>query len=400
MKKRILASAVFFLTGMAGLFATTFFSGEMGVVARMGNPDVYSFAPSLNLDGYFAGNFCISNTFLLRSEFSLQTGDIFATGLTKEVDSKFRINELSINYVNATLDSTHTLSLFTGYFENIGTQQFIRRHLGVQNYASGLTKTYIGQSNANAFPIYGIGGAYSITFKQIPLAAGLVLNKSGKNGDNPQLNLDLRLATSFKYLTLDFLSGINGENKKGNAYIFIDTFYVHLGIDMLIGNNYTPFAFYTQAGFTRRLTSKAENETDTSKDFKVENLYLLVEPRFQAKGVRFSITVYNIPKEQVSKMLFIDESLGATFRIFANELHTSKREYAVGLDAGADFTGKFIDDYASLDVSDAMNIKVAPFAEIEALGGKLDVMFKINVTSLMDENSDVFKFHIGYKKEL
>ncbi|MBQ9207035.1 MAG: hypothetical protein IJ158_10030 [Treponema sp.] len=396
MKKRILLPSLFFLSSIPSLFATTFFSGETGIAAKFTNDSVYEFDPTFGVDGYFAGQFALTNNLSLRGEFSIQTGDIFAAGLTKDVDSVFRINELSATYIKTALDTTHTFSLFTGYFENIGTQQFIQRHLHVQNYASPLTETYLGQSNANAFSIYGIGGEYSVTFKQIPLAVGLIFNKSGKNGDNPQLNLDLRGATSFRYVTIDLLGGLNGENKTTNAFIHIDTVYVHLGLDMLIGNNYTPFAFYTQAGLSYLMTSKS-NETS---DFDIKQLYFLVEPRFQAKGVRFSITAYNIPQDQVNKLFFIDETLGANFRLYLNELHTSKREYAVGLNAGADFTGKFMNNFTDSDIIDSMNIKISPFAEIEALGGKIEAMLKLNVSNLMEENKTVFKFHVGYRREL
>ena len=420
------------------LFATTFFSGETGAAAIFSN-GARDFAPALNLEGFLTGQFAFSNFFSVRGEFSLHTNDMNENGLTKEVENTvFQINEISGTLTRSFLGGTHSFSLFNGHFETIGSQQFISRHLGVKNYSSRFCENYRGQIGSIIYPVYGIGGLYSYTFKDRPISAGLGVSKIKQNlGDTedfPQINIDLRLAIAYRLVKMDFLFGIgaplktktttkietkseddgdenedvydekteSGTNEtEQDVFLLIDTLYFHTGIDLLLGESNSFFSLYIQYG----LEYFPLKDTENAKYPGSKEIHLLVEPRFNFGALKFHITAFSFPsksvevtnnekeiKEQLKyadKLLLLDEkeTLGANISIFADNLYAKSRKYGFGFNIMGAFEEKHFNDVKDNDFIDSLKFKVCPFVEFEANGGKLKLMLQANVSNIIKNDT-------------
>ncbi|MBQ8012918.1 MAG: hypothetical protein IJ257_00780 [Treponema sp.] len=398
--KKILALVFFTVTSR--LFSAAFFSGETGAAAQFVNKDSRGFEPAVFIDGFFTGQFNLSNMLSVRSEFSLRTPDMYDNGFTKDAAATFRINELSATLTRSFLGATHSLSFFLGHFEAPGSQQYIKRHLGVRNYSSHILENYLGQNGSLIYPLTGIGGSYSLTFKAHPVSTGLTISKDNSNfEDNPQINIDWHFATVSKLLTMDFLAGIGAPlyTKNSNdedVYLLIDTLYFHMGLDLLFGNLYSVFSLYNRLGF-EYMPIKS---TSKSKTLEISDIYLFVEPRFNFGSLKIHISAYSIPEARLEKLMFIDDTLGVDISIFSDDKSIGKRNYCIGCDLGMSFEGKFFNSLEDKDLMEKSNVKVMPFAEFQAGGGKLKTALQIGITKVVDNRADAVKLHFGYKKDL
>ena len=395
-----------FLAISPSLFADTFFSGNTGLSANFINKRPRSFKPALVFTGFLSGQFALTKALSVRGEFSLQTSDLYDNGITNEADSTFQINELSASYVKSFAYATHTLSFFKGHFEPIGSQQFIQRRLGVADYSSPLTERYYGNNAANAYDLHGTGGSYSFSLKILPVSSGIVISRDNETDDEPEINGDWRLAFAFRYLTADFLLGIGApiytKNEKTGEEVFllIDTAYLHSGIDLLLGSRYSFVSLYALGGFDH-MTIRSSKKTKSK--LKAKDTYLLVEPRFSVGNVKVYFTGYNIPQSRLGTFMFIDDTIGANIRIFNDGLSTEKRNFTLGLNGSVGLDGKFLDDIAEIkfdEIEDILNVKITPFAEIEANKGKLKIALQVNAAKIKNEKPNAIKLNIGYKKEL
>lgn len=404
MRKKFLL--VLFATAIfSRLSADSYFSGETGISTNFVNKRVYGFKPAININGFFSGQLEITNSLSVRTSFSTDIADLSEHGITKEADSKFQINELSATYTKPFAYANHSLTIFRGHFEPIGSQQFIQRHLGVKNYASPLTEQYLGNNDSAAYDLYGIGGCYSVTPKFLPLSAGLAISRNNETDDEPEVNADLRLAVSLRYLTADFLIGLGApiytKNDAGQKiFLLIDTAYLHSGLDMLIGSRYSFASLYTLAGFEYYTIRSAKQP---KIKLEGENTFLLIEPRFKVGKVGLYISGFNIPESKLDKFFFIDNTLGANARLFYSSTTEKNQNFSVGVNGTVGLRGKYIDDMSLSDeekLEDILDVKISPFTEFEALNGTLKIMIQVNAMRIQNEEPGAVKFNIGYKKEL
>lgn len=404
--KKVLKAIIFLLA--PDIFATTFFSGEAGLAADFINMKSFGIDPALTFNGFLGGQLAISNSFSVQGEFSIQTADLYDNGFSKEADAIFRINEISGTYTKSFAGATHTFTFFKGYNESIGSQKFITRRLGTEDYTSLLTESYIGQNGFNAYEVFGTGGSYSMTLREYPMSFGLVISRNNENSEDvSQLNLDFRFATETRYLTLDFLTGLGAplytkNSSDEDVVLLIDTLYLHGGADLLLGNKFSTTALYMQCGF-EYLPVKS---SDKSKDFEIDDMYIIFEPRFKFHDARLYVSLYNIPDGKivtdrlVGKNILIEDTFGFDLQMFAESIYKKRRNFTSGLHCMVGFEGKHITDFSDKDFMDKMNVKFCPFAEIDANGGKLDVMFSANMNKFSEGTPGAIKFHVGYKKDL
>ena len=397
--KKSLCLIIFFL--FQRLFATTFFSGDFGLMANFINKKNFGIDPALTFTGFLGGQLALSQSLSFDGEFSLQTNDLYENGFSKETDATFRVNEISVTYSKSFAGATHTFTFFKGFNEPIGSQKFITRRLGIENFSSYITNNYLGQNGLNAYEVFGTGGSYSLTIRSLPMSLGLVVSKNRENDEDvSQLCTDLRLAYSSKIMSLDFLAGLNAplytkNSSEEDVVLLIDTLYLHSGIDFLLGNKYSPVSLFIQCGFDYF----SIKSSDKAKDFELEDTMLILEPRFKIGDARLYITVFNIPDEKTGKSILMDDTCGVNFAMFAETMYKKQRNYSAGIHCMASFEGIHLTDYSDSDFMEVMNVKFCPFAEIDADKGKLNFMLQASVTKFADSKPEAFKFHIGYKKE-
>lgn len=408
--KKILKAIIFLLA--PSLFAGTFFSGESGLAASFVNKKSFGLDPALVFSGFLGGQLALSKSFSVQGEFSIQTNDLYENGVSKEADSIFRLNEISGTFTQSLLGATHTLTLFKGYNESIGSQKFITRRLGVENYSSLLTESYLGQNGLSAYEVFGTGGSYSVTLRNLPASFGLVVSKNSENeekndDDAPQLNADLRFAAATRLLTIDMLAGLGAplytkNSSNEDVVLLIDTLYFHTGADILIGNKYSTTSLFIQCGFEYLPIRKS----DKSRDFSLNETYFIFEPRFKFGDARLNISIYNIPTDKINsartvgKSLLIEETFGMDMQMYAETMYKKHRNYSAGVHCMVGFEDKHFKDFGDNDFMDKMNVKFCPFTEIEADGGKVNVLFTANMNKFADSEPGAFKLHIGYKKDL
>ncbi len=428
MKKTLLPLALIFST--TSLFAANFFSGEAGICANFINEtetDSDEKKPALLCDGFVRGQISISNALSFRGEFSLQTDDLYNQGLTKETLALFQINEISASYTKSFGGATHTFNVFNGNFENIGSQLFIRRRLGIEDYSTPLMQTFLGLKGPYAYQLHGFGGGYSITPKFIPFSMGLVISKNTDtteidNGDGSttkfdELNGDFRLAIALRYLTVDFLAGAgvplktNTKDENGNdVFLQISKVYLHSGIDLLLGNKYSPLSLYALAGIDH-VGIDTNGELD---EIELKDLFVIAEQRFNLGEVKLYVSAFNIPKENLThkntgfpKFFLIEDTLGANVRLFSDSCRTKNGEISVGVNAtvtfekeNKDYYADDLKDYYENNMNEDMKFKLSPFTELNACGGKISAMLQLNLTDLEDKKPGAIKFNLGYRREL
>lgn len=400
MKKIIIAISTI-LAFASNLYAATLFSGEVGLAAELINEGTKSVDPALTFDSFFAGQFAIGKSLSIRGELSLQTEDTYDTGLFTETESKFRIDELSASYVTSFGGYSHTFSAFFGFFESIGTQQYIMRQLGTQKFSSLVTENYLGLNGPSAYAVYGFGGAYSIKFNNMPVSTGLSIYRNNEcKDDTSQLNIDWRLAASYRYFTLDFLAGLGAplytkDENNDEVVLLIDTIYFHSGFDMLIGSRYST-SLFLQCGIDY-LPVKSSSKAST---VEAKDIYLLAEPRFTIADIKLNVTAYSIPEDAAEKSLLLDNTFGANLCLFSDALYTKNRDYTAGINWTVSFENKNFMDILDTDLIDSMDIKISPFANCNAMGGKLNMMLQASATKFANGKAGALKINIGYKKEL
>ena len=400
-----------FITAAFSLF--TLFCAEAGTFSGKGavkgdfysNPKSGSFKPVLNLSGFFAGQMDFSNHLHVRSEFSLETGNIVGAGINNDIDAAFRLDEFSATYDFTFQGANHYLTFFAGDFEPAGSDLFIMRHFGCEGITSHFTESWTGLKGTFLFNSYGIGGDWSFKMPSIPVAAGLTLYKNNDNKDKDnQFNIDLRTAAVTRFFTIDAKGGIgipvSSKNKEEDALLFINKIYAHCGIDLLIGNNYSQ-ALFVQAGFAS-LPIKAgslDNEIDS------DDIYLLVEPRLYTEKFRAHLTLFSIPAVNTERLLFIGykETLGANLCLYTDQLYIKNTDETFGINTSLTLRSRDFYDLKRFKdlIEDDYIIRVCPFVKIPVTGGEAMIMIQAKVNGFDKDNwKHHFKLNAGYKLTL
>ncbi|MCR5725631.1 MAG: hypothetical protein K6G80_11150 [Treponema sp.] len=410
-------------------FSEVFFSGYAGMKG-----DIYSdpgaeegeFDPMLQIQSYFAGQLNLSKSFLVRGEFSLQSEDIFASGVFNDTQALFCINELSATYIKPFLGNTQYISGFFGTFEPIGSDIFLQRQFGIKPLTSLITESWLGLKGSYIYPFYGAGASYVVHFDKAPVASGLYIYKNHASNDDEddQLNFDWRFATVNSLFTLDFATGLGAPLSKkyedNDVILLIDTLYLHSGMELFIGDRYGQ-SLFMQAGF-EQVPLKSNSEENKLKD---SDTYLLVESRLTATDCKFHLTFFNFPDSLLEessvpeipnkKLIFVEDSLGLNIALFTDNLSVNNKNIQFGFHTTFSLPGKHLFDLkvkslAELkellgteddDTENDYNVKVSPFLTVPVMSGTLHLMFQANITDIKDNGwEQAVKLNIGYKAQI
>lgn len=401
--KKIISLAVSFCF-IAVHASSTAFSGYAGIKGDLqSKEDSSNFDPIMNMQAYFAGELDFSPSFLMRAEFSIQTGDILDSGLFKETSSVFCIDEFSCTYIKPFLGITQYLSGFIGTFEPIGSDVFLQRHFGISPITSLITESWLGLKGSTVYPFYGIGGSYIIHINSMPIATGAYIYKNEENDANiNQLNFDLRFAAVTSPFSVDIATGfgapLDSKNGTEDVILIIDKLYLHTGIDLLIGNKYSQSVFM-QAGFSN-MPIKAGGEKN---EIDSDDIYLLVEPRLYTKKFRAHLTLFSVPQESADKFIFIDDTFGVNLTIFTDRLYIKNRDITFGFHTTMSFPERDFFDLKRIKElkDDDYTIKVSPFVSVPIMTGTLKTMLQVKINKFKRSSwQDQFLLNIGYKSQL
>lgn len=399
----------FFLTvAVLNVSAVPFFSGMAGAGLSL-QPVPNTFLPKLYTKAFFAGQVDVSANVLFRAAVSVFTDNILGDNILKNTPAYFSLDEVSVTYSGYLGSLSHYLSAFLGETDPIGSDIFVRRHFGVPAFGSKITETQRGLTGARIYPMSGIGGSYIL---KLPynMASGMYLyyNKNILSVDteeisepveNESLNIDLRFAGSWPFITLDFAAGFtlpfeNTDSNDDKVILLIRRADLHTGISLLIGSSYSSSLLF-QAGLTKLIFNP--NEENEEKVLAFKDVYILIEPRFVAKNVGFAFSLYNIPLEVSERLFYISNPLGVNVSIYSSNIQILGKPSQFG----AHITLSVPESTIQI-TPDMLDLQVAPFGTMNIGGGKLDTAVMCNVLGIT--NFDTFiqntRFSIGYKVQL
>ena len=396
---KVVAATVFFITTAWFSHAEIAFSGFAGAKADFYSSDTSDFDPALNFQSFFSGQLSFNKNVILNAEFSLQTEDIIENSFYEEVQSNFKIDEISLILRQQFLSVTNYISAFAGTYEPIGSDIFLRRQFGIPAIASKITESWLGLAGSIIYPMFGVGGAEIIHFNTVPLVTGVYIYVNHELEDSYVINADYRFAGHFRYFTFDLSGGVGLPliDDSDNSYFRIDTVYGRAGANILIGNTYTT-SLFIQAGISEIKIKKKNNKLDFNED----SAYLLFEPRFRGKKLQAHITLFNIPQNSVNDFIFINDTVGANLNIFTDTIVVKNKTMTFGINSALSFPDKNINDLISEPdkIMDDYNINIAPYFTTSFYNGEVHFMSQFKISEIIDSNfGSAFKFNLGYKTQ-
>lgn len=401
--------AALLITFTAAAADLPFFSGYAGILGNFtNNAETKKFKPELNNKIFFAGQFDFNGKVFARSELSVNTDNIFKTGLFKDTQATYRINELSVTWHQTSSSSSHFISGFVGNYEPIGSDVFLRRQFGIQAITSAATESFNGLCNSAVYPFYGIGGSYVIHFEN-PVALGVYLYENESDEINQKFfNSDLRFACGFSRLALDFSAGAafpfeSEIAETGTDAIFVvRTLSLHAGLTMLWGNR-NRTSLFLQAGFSGLSYNPQESKKVTINS---DDMYLFLEPRFVTQFFAFNFSLFNIPQNCIDDMIFLHDTLGANFSIYNDHFSVGGINFTLGLFATMSFPEKNFMDVVDLFKAPRdflgwkKNLYITPFAAMPLLNGTLKGTVSVNALGIADKGFGAVTASLGYKTQI
>ena len=401
------------------VFAELCFNGLAGAKAGFDSDKTSEdFDPQMKIQSFFAGQFNISDNFILHGEFSIKTNDLIDNSIFKETPAAFQVDELSAVIRKPFAGTTNYLSAFVGTYEPIGSDIFLRRHFGIQPISSIITESWLGIAGSVIYPLFGAGISDVIHFESQPIATGLYAYVNHEKDDSFVLNLDGRFACVYRYFTLDFATGLGSPlNTKeyDDAFLVIDTLYWRAGMNLLIGNMYTS-SLFLQAGVSEVPFKKSEQNLSI-RDIKT---YLLIEPRLNLSKCRIDLTAFSLPTDKkddeevsasddtepvkqtsVEEFIFIEDTLGVSINIHSDDLYIKNQNFMFGIQTSLSFPDKEFYDLKDFDtLFDDYTICLTPYLQTKIFNGELHTLLKCRITDFMNDKwYNGLNFSIGYKAQ-
>ncbi|MBQ9495558.1 MAG: hypothetical protein IJR50_07980 [Treponema sp.] len=389
--------------------AAGFFNGYAGIRADMQFADkaTGTFGPTLALHSFFAGQFNITTNLIARAEFTLGAGNIFSTKLfTEGADAKFQIDEISLIFRRQFLGGANYLSAFVGTYEPVGSDMFLRRQFGIQPIASKITESWLGLAGSILYPLFGMGISDVVHFSRQPISTGIYVYFNRNNNINCMaFNSDLRFACAYQYFYLDVVAGINVPFKTTDAtgakvLLLVNSLYGHAGMTLLAGNNYTPVAFFLQAGiYDFVLMDTTASKFSISPD---KSIYFLAEFRSHFGASQLVFSAFSLPEDTVKKLLFIHDTLGVNVSFSNNAIHAGAMQFELGVHTTLSFPNKYF-----INVKDIGNfftslptILLAPYMTMRMSSGEARIMLQLDTTAIVNKKfAKAFEINVGYKTQ-
>lgn len=402
MKKHLVVLSICLLFSSMSFAATSFSGYAGGKINYAANPEQESYDPDLCLQAFFAGQFNFTQNIWAHLEFSLNTGDFLGQSFFHEIDSKFRIDELSLIARSNLKDFSNYLSVFMGTYDGIGSDIFLQRYFNIIPINSKITDNYLGYSNSILYPHFGVGMADIIKIHAYPIAVGPYIYVNHEDSKYYVLNGDLRFATSMQYLTCDVAMGLGiplADKYRGeDVIIAVEKVYWHAGATLLLGNSYTSSIFLQAGIYNASFNAKQEASIVSPND-----IYLLVEPRLLLSELNIHISIFSLPAATVKKLLVINETLGINVNMFSTTSTKGINSLTYGLHASIGFAGKSIFDIQNvINMSEKdFNLNISPYINSSFLSGELHAMLTIKAMELMRGKPEkAISVDLGYRTKL
>ena len=320
--KKIFAVLFCLLFFIYTAFTYPYFTGTIGIGGKI-QPEPEKF-PQVLMDSYFAGQFDLSKNLFLRTSFSMYTTESIFKDITfKNTESIFSLDEISLTYLGSFGQISHLLGIHLGEYEPVGSDVFLQRQFGIPSFASRLTESICGISRAKIYDMSGIGGSYVVKLpKNIAVGTSIYYNKT-ENFETPEeddisesFNTDFRFASAGRIGAIDLTFGLtmpmkreivhdNGDTQK--VILLIERADMHAGLTAFLGSSNSSSLLF-QAGFTKLIIDPSEENDE--KVLSLNDVYILVEPRFVSKSMCISLSLFNMPKETRENLFYVENPVG------------------------------------------------------------------------------------------
>lgn len=407
------------------VLAAPYFSGTMGIGGRF-QPEPKKF-PNLLMDAYFAGQFDISSSVILRTSLSMCTTEsILKENIFQNTASLFNLDEISMTYRGSMGAVSHFLGAYIGEYDPVGSDIFLQRQFGIPSFASRLTETICGVSRAKIYDMTGIGGVYTIRFPQnLALGVNIYYNKSKdwttlvtqdlEDTFIESLNTDLRFAAAGRTAALDLSVGltmpmkremiVDGETQK--VILLIERADMHAGLTAFFGSSNSSSLLF-QAGFTK-LIIDPNNKEETEKVLSFDDVYILVEPRFISRGLCFSLSLFNMPASTKENLFYIEDPVGISVSLYTPWISLSGNKSQFGIMTTMS-SGESLDNIIESNedgnlkntIKENLGLFISPYGIIHLGAGKLNFSLNVNAFDIKDWDTFLQNISIitGYKVQL
>ncbi len=350
---------------LTALNAQVFYDAEAGIAVDT-VPKISFKGADLNVRAFYGSQIQLGNNVLIEGEFSFITESVLQNIFLQDIPAQFSLDKLSLSYNIAGRNFNTRISGFAGNHDTVGTDDFFMTYFGTQSFNSSLFEQQIAFQQPGIFAIDGFGLEVNTVFTN-SIAAAFYAYYNERYTYN-QVNFDIRLAGVSDIAIIDFIFGaslpIDTKDSSGNdAILVIKRADLHTAVSLLIGDN--PFAnLYLQLGSTR---IQIDPSTDINP-FSLENLHVLIEPRFNIGNVNTSLSLFFIPAETVALIEYIEHSVGGGFHIdFTKNFGRTKANF------GAHTTVSYEDGLdLEFNVS-ALSVMFVPYASFGSGSGELKI---------------------------
>ena len=410
MNKKYFLTIILILT-LSFVFGETAFNSFAGTSLDLG-PRKEKKGIALNVNGAFAGQYTLDNSFTLRGHFLVKTQDVFENGIFQDTTATFTIKELSATYRFLTENINQQASVFIGEFESFGSDSFVKKYFGTKNLTSPVLLPELGLDTNGMFPFDGAGLAYSIKLAS-PKAFGLYFyyNKTkteetqedGKISeiDTKRINGDFRFSSAWDFLVLDTDFGVSlpmettikhgTESTEDDEEVILLIRYAELrgGVSMLLGNN--PITnLFLQFGLQNITLDPAEKNHILSLD----NIYLFMEPRFTTEYVKCNVAFFCLPQKTLKNLKYIKNPVGCSLTFASQPIML----FGNNADFGCHFT---VSSAAALDNMEikSFDMQISPYLNLYVFGGTFEVSSNIYPQNFK-KNKEFFTISLGYRAYL
>lgn len=413
--------------------------------------------PMLSAQGYFGGQLQFQDTLILRGEFSVDAPDIWGKSLFEKParkNSTFQIQEASAVCKLQSDPLTHYLSLFYGEYEPIGSDVFLQRQFGIAPIRSDLTSSFNSVNGIAIDESYGGGISYIARSSNLerPLAAGFYLYRERKDWEwkdlywrekndfwedlywtrsrttrtpNGVTGADFRIGGAFDYLTFDLRAGISLHDDDG-AILGRDFVGFKAGLSLLAGKPTSVFNIFLQTGFTDLIMDPQHLISDDTvyKKLAADSFYFLFEPRINLRQAKFSVTAFNIPYSQASKMFFLNNynsgrkelqtyswqrrvnPCGIDFHASTNLIHLGETTLTTGMHVTLSMGGQTLhemyrekEEERNSDNPWKKTVFISPYAKLPVHGGEVYAAASISshIFSQEDNWPSCVSVKVGFK---
>lgn len=337
----------------------------------------------LSFRGFYGGQVQIGNRLLLNGSVSAKAGNIFSGISFRDIVSSVNLDEASLMYRFKVEKASAQWSIFAGEYESPGSDLFITRHFGTKPFSSYLLEKQIGFETPAIYPLNGAGTSFMMKYS-VPITNAVYVYYNKKYGKQC-LNGDFRIAGVSDIIMTDFLFGFalpfEKKDANGNDVVMVvKRVNFQTGLTFLIGGN--PFVnFYMQAGISRIQTKPESGEQAVN----LSDLYFLLEPRFAAGKMLFSLTLFYLPEHTFKNIPYVDKSLGAAFIIKSIPIEMRSSQGVFGC-----ITSVSMENPMTQAINiDSFSLKAVPFADISIRNGTLKILLPIQPLKYSTPNEAV-----------